>query len=154
MGKLHHETTIDAPAERVWQVLADLEQVQHYNPVVAQARYVSSNREGVGAARRCEFDPKGFSVERVIDWRPHEVLGLEVVESSWPLKSSRWWTKLSPQDGGTRVSQDLEYEPKWGVLGKAMDAAMMRRRMDKVIADIFGGLKQFVERGEPARRGS
>jgi uncharacterized membrane protein len=148
MGKLHHEIAIDAPAAEVWQVLADLEQVQHYNPVVAQARYVSSNREGVGAARRCEFKPKGFSVERVIEWRPEELLGLEVLESSWPLKSSRWWTTLSRQDGRTYVSQDLEYEPKWGVLGRAMDAAMMRRKMDQVVADIFQGLKQFVERGE------
>jgi uncharacterized membrane protein len=147
MGKLHHEIAIDAPAAEVWQVLADLEQVQHYNPVVAQARYVSSNREGVGAARRCEFKPKGFSVERVIEWRPEELLGLEVLESSWPLKSSQWWTTLSRQDGRTYVSQDLEYEPKWGVLGRAMDAAMMRRKMDQVVADIFQGLKQFVERG-------
>jgi uncharacterized membrane protein len=148
MGKLHHEIAIDAPAGKVWQVLADLEQVQHYNPVVAQARYVSSNREGVGAARRCEFKPKGFSVERVTDWQPEQVLGLEVVESSWPLKSSRWWTRLSHENGRTHVSQDLEYEPKFGVLGRAMDAAMMRRKMDQTIADIFEGLKEFVERGE------
>jgi carbon monoxide dehydrogenase subunit G len=145
MGKLHHEVSIEAPAGDVWRVLADLEQVQHYNPVVAQARYISSNREGVGAARRCAFKPKGFSVERVIEWRPEELLGLEVVESSWPLRSSRWWTKLSPENGGTQVSQELEYEPKFGPLGKAMDAAMMRRKMDKVIADIFDGLKEFVE---------
>jgi uncharacterized membrane protein len=148
MGKLHHEIAIDAPAAEVWQVLADLEQVQHYNPLVAQARYVSSNREGVGAARRCEFKPKGFSVERVTDWRQGELLGLEMLESSWPLKSSRWWTKLSRHDGRTQVSQDLEYEPKWGVLGRAMDAAMMHRKMDQTISDIFEGLKEFVERGE------
>jgi ligand-binding SRPBCC domain-containing protein len=145
MGKLHHEVAIDAPAGDVWRVLADLEQVQHYNPLVAQARYVSSNREGVGAARRCEFKPKGFSVERVIEWHPEELLGLEVVESSWPLRSSRWWTKLSRENGRTHVSQELEYEPKFGLLGKAMDAAMMRRKMDKVVAEIFDGLKAFVE---------
>jgi hypothetical protein len=27
-----------------------------------------------------------------------------------------------------------------------VDAAMMRRRMDRVVAEIFDGLKQFVER--------
>jgi uncharacterized membrane protein len=149
MSKLHHETTIDAPVQRVWQVLANLEEVQHYNPLVTQTRYVSSNREGPGATRRCEFKPKGFSVERVIEWRPDEVLGIELIESSWPLKSSRWWTRLSPEGEKTRVSQDLEYEPKWGVLGKLMDAMMMRRKMDRTIADIFVGLKEFAERGKP-----
>lgn len=147
MSKLHHEITIDAPAERVWKVLANLEEVQQYNPLVAEARYVSANREGIGAARRCEFKPKGYAVERVIEWRPDEVLGIELAESSWPLKSSRWWTRLRSEDGKTRVSQDLEYEPKWGLLGTMMDALMMRRKMDQTIAEVFDGLKEFAERG-------
>jgi len=148
MSKLHHEITIDAPVQRVWQVLSNLEDVEHYNPLVTQARYVSSTREDVGAARRCEFKPKGFAVERVIEWRPEEVLGIELAESSWPLKSSRWWTKLRPDDGRTLVTQDLEYEPKWGIVGTLMDAVMMRRKMDQSVAEIFVGLKEFAERGQ------
>jgi uncharacterized membrane protein len=149
MSKLHHEITIDAPVHTVWQVLANLEEVQRYNPVVTEAKYVSAQKEGPGATRRCEFKPKGFAVERVIDWRPDEVLGIELVESSWPLKSSRWWTSLRPEGEGTRVSQDLEYEPKWGLLGTALDRLMMRRKMDQTIGEVFAGLKQFAEGKEP-----
>lgn len=154
MSKLHHEITIDAPVKRVWQVLADLEEVQHYNPLVAEARYVSSNKEGLGAARRCEFKPKGFSVERVIEWRPDELLGIELAETSWPLEFSQWRTKLSPEAGKTRVSQDLEYKLKWGIFGKLMDRIMMRRKMDQIVAEIFVGLKQFAEQGKRATSSS
>lgn len=146
MTKLHHEIKINAPVEKVWQVLANLEAVQHYNPLVKGAHYVSPNKEGVGATRYCDFKPKGFSKERVIEWKPKEVLGLEIAESSWPMKFSRWWTRLKPEAGGTLVTQDLEYEVKWGVIGKIMNALMMRGKLDKVVAEVFQGLKQFVEK--------
>ncbi len=40
MTKLHHEIKINAPLEKVWTVLADLEAVHHYSPVVTKARYI------------------------------------------------------------------------------------------------------------------
>jgi hypothetical protein len=58
MTTLHHEVKINAAPEKVWAVLADLEAVQHYNPLVAHVRYTSENRESVGASRHCDFKPR------------------------------------------------------------------------------------------------
>lgn len=43
------------------------------------------------------------------------------------------------------VSQELSYKMKFGLLGALMDALMMRRKLDKGIAEIFDNLKRFVE---------
>lgn len=150
MAKLHHEIRIDAPAERVWRVLADLEAVQHYNPMVARARYTSSNREGVGASRHCDFKPKGFAKEQVVGWEPGKAITFEMAESSWPLAFMRWRTNLSPGEAGTLLVQDTEYRFKFGPLGKLLDALVMRRKLDAGIAGIFLELKRFVETGAPA----
>jgi uncharacterized protein YndB with AHSA1/START domain len=65
MTILHHEVKINAAPEKVWNALADLEAVQNCNPLVAQTRYTSENREGVGASRHCDFKPKaGKSLEK------------------------------------------------------------------------------------------
>jgi uncharacterized protein YndB with AHSA1/START domain len=151
MGKLHHEIRIDAPVGKVWSALADMEAVQHYNPGVAKARCVSPSREGVGATRHCDLKPKGWVKERVTAWEPERALGMEVAESEWPIVFMRWRTELMPDGSGTLVGQDFEYQVKFGLLGKVMDALMMRRKLDQGISDVFAGLKRFVEGGGSGR---
>jgi ribosome-associated toxin RatA of RatAB toxin-antitoxin module len=145
MTTLHHEVRINAAPEKVWSVLADLEAVQYYNPLIAQTRYISVSREGVGASRHCDFKPKGFSKERVTDWVPNRLLGMEVVESSFPMAFTRWKTQLTEDGKGTLVTQDLEYEVKFGLLGKLMNVVMMKKKYDGILAEIFTGLKNHVE---------
>lgn len=145
MTILHHEVKINAAPEKVWNVLANLEAVQHYNPLVAQTRYTSENREGVGASRHCDFKPKGFSKERVTDWIPARLLGMEVVDSSFPMAFTRWKTHLAAEGNGTRVSQDLEYGMKFGLFGELLNKLMMKKKYDSILSEIFKGLKNHVE---------
>jgi carbon monoxide dehydrogenase subunit G len=148
MGTLHHEIRIKAPAHKVWTALADIEAVQHYNPSVSNARCVSPVKEGVGATRHCDLKPKGWVKERVTAWEPERVHAMEVAESEWPIVFMKWRTELKPDASGTLVTQDLEYRMKFGLLGKLMDALMMRRKLDQGINDVFAGLKRYVEGGK------
>ena len=56
---------------------------------------------------------------------------------------------FTPADGATVVSQRMEYELKFGPLGKLMDAVMVRRKWDAGIKGFFTGLKHYVETGSP-----
>ena len=145
MTKLHHEIVINAPVKKMWAVLANLENVAKYNPVVSHARYISQNKEGVGAARECEFKPKGSAKERVFEWEPERVLAIELYEHNWPVKTMRWWTRLKPEGNNTRVTQVMEYEMKFGILGNLMNALMMKRKLNQGVTEIFENLKKFAE---------
>lgn len=144
MTKLHHEIKIDASPEKVWQILANLEEVQHYNPLVAKTMYISAHKEGVGATRYCDFIPKGFSEETVTDWIPNTLLGMKVVASSFPMKFIGWKTHLTAEGNGTLVSQDLEYEMKFGLLGLMMNSLLMKNKYNSILQNIFDGLKKYV----------
>ena len=148
MTQLHHDIHIAAPLEKVWAVLADLEAVQHYNSGVKYTRYISAVREGIGASRRCDLKPKGWVKERVIAWEPQNALTMELYESQWPLEFMRWRTVLTPDGAGTRVSQKMDYQVKFGLLGALLDKLVMRRKLDQTLAEVFVGLKRFVETGE------
>jgi ligand-binding SRPBCC domain-containing protein len=147
MTTLHHKIRIEAPVDDVWQAIAgDLTAVQHYNQTVSSARLLGDQREGVGAARRCELKPKGFVEERVWEWTPGKAIGLEVAASEWPIVFMKWKTELAGEGAGTLVSQEMNYELKFGPLGVLMDALVMRRRLDGAIWGVFQRLKCYVEK--------
>jgi carbon monoxide dehydrogenase subunit G len=145
MTTLRHQVRIQARAEDVWKALADLLAVQHYNPMVRSVRYISDRREGVGATRRCELEPKGWVEERVWDWSPNREIGFEVAASEWPLVFMKWKTELQQDGAATLVSQEMNYKMKFGPLGAIMDALIMRRKLDKGVQEIFQNLKRYVE---------
>ena len=145
MTTLTHEIRVSAPIESVWPAIADLTAVERYNPMVASARHISDQREGVGASRRCELKPKGWVEERVWDWKPPHALGLEVAASEWPLVFMKWRTELQADGDGTLVRQELTYKVKFGPIGALLDALVMRRKLDRGVAEVFRGLKSYVE---------
>jgi uncharacterized protein YndB with AHSA1/START domain len=147
MGTLHHEIGIAAPVDAVWKAVGDLVAVQHWNPMVASARYTSAQREGVGATRRCELKPKGWVEERVWEWNPPHVIGLEVAASEWPVVFMKWRTELRKDGGATRITQRMDYKVKFGPLGTLIDLVMMRRMLNRGIRETFEGLKRHVESG-------
>jgi carbon monoxide dehydrogenase subunit G len=146
MTCLRHQLSINAPIETVWDAIAgDLTAVRHYNPMIASARVLSDQCQGVGAVRECELTPKGFVQERVWEWTPYRVVGLEVTKSDWPIASMRWTTELHPVGSVTRVSQEMNYQLKFGLVGMLMDTLVMRRKLDRNISMLFENLKRYVE---------
>lgn len=152
MTTLRHRIRIDAPIDAVWKAVSDLVAVERYNPMVASARCISAQREGLGATRRCELEPRGWVEERVWDWQPPHAIGLEVAATEWPIAFMKWRTELRDEGQGTVVSQALSYQMKYGALGALMDALVMRRKLDRGVADVFENLKRFVEAARPSGR--
>ncbi len=145
MTVLENSIRIDAAPEKVWSVLAALDALDRYDPGVSRSEVVSPVSVGPGAARRCDLAPGGWLEERVADWRPNEALAFELYECSLPVRRLRHSYTLVRDGGGTVVRQRMEYELKFGPLGKLMDALMVRRKWSAGIAGFFSGLKRYVE---------
>ena len=145
MTTIRHEVFARCPPEKLWALLADLEAVKRYNKNVKTVAMLGDKRTGVGAARVCELVPSGRVVERVTAWDEGRAVGLEVAESDWPIHFMRWVTKLEPRDGGTRVTQDLEYRVKLGPLGWLLDHLVMKRKLTKTLDGVFAELARTAE---------
>jgi hypothetical protein len=145
MTIIQHDVLAACPPERVWALLADLEAVGRYNPGVRRAALEGAQRTGVGARRSCELVPKGRVVERVTHWEDGRALGLEVAESDWPIHFMRWVTRLEPSGAGTRITQALEYEVKFGPLGWLLDRFVMKRKLSAALDALFSSLVKHAE---------
>jgi carbon monoxide dehydrogenase subunit G len=147
MAKLVHQIKINVAPEKVWDALSNLETIKYYNPLVSSVKYISSNKEGIGASRRCDFKPSGYAKERIIGWEPKSSITMELYESGWPIKRMWWETSLIPDGNGTMLSQYTEYEIKFGFLGKLMDSMMMNRKFKSIIEETLQNLKTKLEQG-------
>ncbi len=153
MTTLHNEIVVDAPPDAVWKVLSTLDVLHEYDLGVRKASVVGEVREGLGAARRCELAPGGWFEERVVTWEPGERLAFELFACTLPVKRLRHDYVLQAEGACTRVTQRMEYELKYGLFGRALDAVVVRRQWNAGIQGFFTGLKRQVERGATSTPG-
>lgn len=141
---IRHEISIDAPRERVWEVLSRLDRFGDYSPMVKEVSMLTEQSRGVGAERRCHAYRPGHVDERVVAWEDGSTVALEVT-GGMPITGTGVWTLTGSEP--TTVSFQLDYRPRLGPIGLLMDRLMMGRQMDKGFASNLAGLKAHVESG-------
>lgn len=145
MTRLHHEVTINASIEKVWQVLADLKSVLFTNPLVTTVKIISPNISGVSSARHCDFKDGKFVEERITAYKPNQLISFELYKHQWPLVFMRWTNKLTTQKEGVLLVSDTEYLLKFGIFGKVLDTLFMRSLFYKIIYDSLKNTKKYIE---------
>lgn len=142
---LDHQVFVNNTPEKVWEVLYDIESVEHYNPMVKKATCISTVQAGVNASRECKMIDESTVKERIIDVEPNKALTMELYESTWPVHDMKWRTAIEAKETGTLVTQKLEYKVKYGALGALLNTLMMRNKMDASLQEVFTGLKNYTE---------
>jgi uncharacterized protein YndB with AHSA1/START domain len=151
MGSFSKTTTIDAPKDKVWAVLADIGSIEKWSPGVTHSHSTSAEPGGEGATRHCDVGMGGKSAsleERAFEWREGEGYKIDVYESSMPMKSNVVTFALKDAGSGTTVTVSPDYKMKFGPIGAMMDTLMVRKQFEKGVEGMLSGLKQYVETGE------
>ena len=141
-------TNIDAPADKVWSVLADLGSIYKWNPGVAKSHTTSELTQGEGATRHCDLDDRNYLEERAFDWREGESFKIDVFESSMPLESNIVTFQVAPDADRTNVTVTVDYKLKYGIIGALMDVIFAKRMLQNGFDDMMAGLKYHVETGD------
>ncbi len=146
MATIYNEILIQAPLEKIWEVLATPDLLDKYDPTVKKSLLISDEKTSIGAKRRVDMlDGKNWFEEKITQYQPNEALTYELTACSFPvdkLKHSYSFQKLGEK---TKVSQVMEYTVKFGLLGKLLDVLMIRKQSDAGIKKFFGGLKSYLE---------
>jgi ribosome-associated toxin RatA of RatAB toxin-antitoxin module len=147
MTTLENEMIINAPLEKIWTALTEVEKLDQFDPTVKKSTATTSEKSGIGAARKVDMkDGKNWFEEKVTVYKPNESLEYELTACSFPihnLKHSYSFEKIGDQ---VKVKQTMQYQMKFGFLGKIMDALMVRKKSDSGIKQFFSGLKKYAEK--------
>lgn len=146
MGKIINEIIVNAPIEKIWSILTNLELLDKYDPTVKKSTIISNEKTGLGAKRKVNMlDGKNWFDEKIAVFEPNKALTYQLTDCSFPIKGLKHSYFLEKKGSQTIVQQVMEYTVKFGFLGKLLDSLMIRKQSDAGIKKFFTGLKQYAE---------
>ncbi len=148
MTQLSRQIKIDAPTEKVWEILADFGAVSNWAPTISESQSTTEATRGVGAERGCEHEKMGHIEERITEWDEGTSISYEVIKGlPFPMKSLNNTWSVSDAGDGAVVTVTMDFRMGMGPLG-ALPALMARPLMRKEMGLSLAGLKQYTETGE------
>ena len=143
--RLEHTVRVNAKAAEIWTTFNDWGGVWRYQPWVVTSPLLSSNNEGVGASRRCEFVDKTSIVETITKIDNGRRIDMTLSETPKPMKGGTSSIILSPKGGQTDVTVAMDITLGLGplnpIIGNLMMKPMMRTRITKMLESLEYHLK-------------
>lgn len=138
---------MDAPPERVWDLVSDVTQIGRFSPETFEAEWLdgatgpAAGARFRGHVRRNEKGPVYWTTCTVVDCEPNRRFSFYVGKPGDPLNT--WSYQLEPSGDGTDVTESFQLAPKlglrvyWALLGWARgkrNTNDMRRTLERVKA--------------------
>jgi hypothetical protein len=90
-------------------------------------------------------DGKNWFEEKCALSNPGKALVYELTACSFPIHGLKHSYSFEQNGNGVKVKQVMEYQVKFGLLGKFLDVIMIRKQTDSGVKKFFFGLKSYVE---------
>lgn len=150
MSNVNVERILPYDLETVWPVLADVGGIYRFHPFVASSPInPGAPTTGMGAERTCHFHDGNQVVERVTGFEEGRRLEIEIVDGTMPLASAHASMAVEPVGHDkTKIVFNMDYTPKFGIVGKAMDAMMMRRKFTSILTQVLVALEEHLATGK------
>lgn len=139
------DTHIEAPLDRVWEVLTDWETQPRWMADARAVEVVGERRDGVGTQLRCPTELAfGLVITdhlEVVEWEPPRLLG---VRHTGPIIHGIAAFELAPTPHGTHLRWWEEIDPPLGPLG-ALGGLVVEPLVRRLFRRSAAGLKRVVE---------
>src|ERR671938_1589809 len=146
VAEIHKSVTIDAPAERVFELLDDPGAIPTYTPSVERVEDVRQSDQRIGDTFRVIYKAVGMTFEENFTITEHTRPTRLASRFENGMKGTFLY-QVAPQGEQTTLSVDVRYELPGGPLGKAIDALLLERTNEKTIEKQLENLGQMAVQG-------
>ncbi len=129
---------LDAPIEKVWEVLDNFGDIAQWSPGVKRSALTSQGPVSEGTTRHCDFAPLGAVEERIEAYVPNERLTVNLYETSkLPISGAVADFNLAPHGDGTQLTLNYNYTlSRLGRIAKGQTDKQMRKGMNGLADDL------------------
>ncbi len=143
--KLRSTACIEAPKDKVWEVLSDIANIHMWVAPIASAKCVGAQTTGVGTVRVCELGANIQVKEDFTEW--HEGYSFTYQACNAPMiKFAKNSWSIQAVNGKTLLTSEAEVTLKGGMFGKLL-LPFMYLWSKKLGADSLAAFKYLVEEG-------
>lgn len=152
MSKLQarNEILINAPINKIWAIITDINSLQKINPGVVHA---SGRMDKQGETRTCEFmrnGKKGSMTEKLIELETEKktvwTIESDTMGMSKMLNGTRFCFYLEKsEENKTKVINESYYQPA-NLMAKIMNGLMMKKKMGQIQEQILNNIKLLAEK--------
>ena len=146
---IKREIEINQSKDKVWKALADFGNICHGHPAVSKSFITSTQKEGVGATRHCDFTMMGASAEeKVTEWNDGKNIKIEVEKLQKMPGIHTLALDLAIRQNGdnTILTGSMSYTMK-NIFFDIMNNLMMKSMNAKLLDGIMAGDKLYIETG-------
>ena len=144
METVEKSISIDAPQEVVWKAIADFQGIGEFHPYIKTVDLLTENNGGLGSKRTCHFNDGSDLDEEIIAWVEGEKYTINGSNLSIPINVLHGTVGVRTVDGMSEAYMKIEYQPKFGLIGKLMSTMLMKRALSKRIEDVLAGLNYLI----------
>ncbi len=144
MATIHTSMDIEAPAERVFELLADPARLPDYAPGVSSVESIQHTEQQVGDAFRATYAVLGLHFSMTFTTTAYEPPTTLTRRFAGGMTGT-WTWRLEPRGERTHLTTAMEYELAGGILGKAMNAMVVERMNAQNAERMLENLKRVSE---------
>ena len=144
MSQVLAQININAPADEVWKVLVDSGRLSEWLPYAANLGSLAQLAGGSPSPKHYHHDLFSAVDERASEWEAGRSYSY-VVNNVGFIKRADSSFSLSPCEEGTLLTQSVDFQMKYGVVGAMMDRLVFRPQFRKQMGTSLRALKDFVE---------
>ena len=149
LTNVHYEMLMNAPAEKVWDVVRRYGDVAQFHAGVEKTTSVNDSpvEAQLGADRVCDIHDMGMHIvlkEKIIDYKEGKSYRYEVYETkNFPVQALFFEFSLRKHDEkSTYLRLDIDYKGK-----PAFITPFLKPKMQKLTRDVLLGYKEHIETG-------
>jgi carbon monoxide dehydrogenase subunit G len=129
---------IEAPVEKVWEVLDNFGGIAQWSPGVKSSELTSQGPVTEGSTRHCDFSPLGGVNERIDTYIPNQKMTVNLFETfKLPIAGAIADFNIATHGEGTALSIDYSYQPnRLGRVAKGQTDKQMRKGISGLADDL------------------
>jgi carbon monoxide dehydrogenase subunit G len=146
LGKLTKSIEIEASPEKVFDFINDQKKMNDAGKGFSEMEYTSKGPVGVGTTSHLIAKIGGQEREsemEITEFVKNKKMSSHTIGAS-KAKMTGSWT-FEPTAKGTKLTNSMDYEVPYSVLGKVVDKLKVSKDMDKVMGKLMENIKKALE---------